>query len=161
MISTATLQNDTLEWILSPTGIVLWLYSSGTSHVLLCQPRLWEFSDDWQAPINTCLQFKCNSHLWCRRFRGVCHHLFVDFPRHAIIEWGHCGQRDFGKKFCDRLTWYFAHTQRATVRIIWPYIFLVSPKMGASLTVPFALRPHDCAQKVLCREPWTIHQSAY
>jgi len=42
---------------------------------------------------------KCNSRLWSQRFRGVCHHLFVDFPRHAIIERFPCGQRDFGKKF--------------------------------------------------------------
>ena len=35
--------------------VILWLYSSRTSRVLLRQSQLWEFSDDWQALINACL----------------------------------------------------------------------------------------------------------
>ena len=91
---------------------------------------------------------KRNSHLWSQRFRGVCHHLFVDFPRHAINERFHWGQRDFGKNSKSR-EWPIdlkLHTRRQG-RINTKFGLMLLPRQG-----PISSR-HSRQTKTLASQP--------
>jgi len=102
---------------------------------------------------------KCNSHLWSQRFRGVCHHLFVDFPYGMPLLNASTGPTRFREKVTsrasDRLTRNFAHMQRATIFVILdPTYSLVSPpkKNGRLFDCAICINYGQCAQKVLCGE---------
>jgi len=98
---------------------------------------------------------KCNSHLWSQRFRGVCHHLFVDFPYGMPLLNASTGANEISGKSYKSREWpidpkFCTHAEGDNIRNTWSYIFFSIPpqkKMGVSLTVPFALITGNARKK--------------
>jgi len=167
IISTATLQNGTFEWILSPKAVVHWLYCSETSRVCATSDlvirdfRVLTRSYKCLIALNLTVTSEVSDleefvtiHLYC-----------IDFPWH--IPWNASTRANeiSGKSSVscanDQLAQNFAHMQRATMCNIWPYIFLVPP--------PTKNRRHfDCCICITAhgmmrtKSPvqYTIHKSA-